>query len=89
MTINDTDLKREFIANPDKFKRLIITGQQVGLVKYIRSGAKPMTAAQLAALRKISIHNASQQLETLWWRGYLIRTQEADETGEIYYTYAI
>lgn len=86
---HDKQLIQRFLESPDSIRNLVITNNQVAIVKHVRDCGLPnICARELAELKNISVQNASIQLSKLWLRGWLTRHQLTDETGGIYYRYS-
>lgn len=64
-------------------RKLLLTPDQVLLVKYINRHHGNHTAAQLSSDRKISIQNASAKLKRLHEAGYIGMSERSAATGGI------
>ena len=85
---SDKKLMRLFINCPDYVRRVVITDNQIRIIKAIRnSGENSITTKMLSVMWGISLQSASAQLTKLWQRGYLTRCEIIDQTGGIIYRY--
>ena len=69
----------------EDIKYHLLSAHAVRIVKDLIN--KPTTSATLAKREKISVQNASQQLNKLYARGYLLRIEVKDPTGGIMWSY--
>lgn len=87
-TGSDNPLRRAFIDNPERVRRLILTENQSDLVRSIRAdGNMCVTSRRMADEQGKSVQSISAQLTKLWYRGYLERRESIDDTGGIIYLY--
>jgi len=78
-------LRHHMLCNPERIRKLLLTEHQRVTVTL---GNRIHTAKALALFRGITIQNASNQLATLYYKGYFARRQKADPSGGIYYYYS-
>ena len=73
------DLMRIIYFNYEKVKELSLSKRQVLLVSYLKD--RIVTSSDIAVKYNISVQNASQQLNNLFRKGYLVRHEIEDVTG--------
>lgn len=69
----------------EKLRGLSISKRQFELVQYLN--CKLVTSSDMAKKYNISVQNASQQLNNLYKKGYLIRQEINDSTGGYLFQY--
>ena len=84
-TEQEIDLMRIIYFNHSKAKELSLSKRQVELVSLL-NGSKA-TSRTIADKYGICVQNASQQLNNLYRKGYLIREEVEDKTGGYIFEY--
>lgn len=84
----DKSLCGVFLNAPGQYKSVIITDNQIDILKQIQANMCYSTK-RLASSRGLSVQSASAQLVKLWKTGYLKRRESNDATGGIIYLYQI
>ena len=79
------DLMRLMYWNHSKFKDISISKRQVKLIAYLKN--KNVTSRDIASKYNIVVQNASQQLNNLYRKGYLVREEIEDKTGGYLFVY--
>lgn len=70
-----------------KIRALLLTQDDVDVVRWVGSDGPGVTTGQLAARLGCSIQAASARLSRLWRRGYLTREERTAPSGGIEYFY--
>lgn len=86
--MNETQLRAAFLLNPDRYRSVVLTDNQISIIELIGGSDYPtMSAREYADEQGISVQSSSQQLSRLWLRGYLGREERLDPTGGVIYRY--
>jgi len=89
-TPNDKKLMKRFIDCPDCVRRVVITDNQVAIVRWIIAHEESdITARMLSDDKGITIQSASKKLSHLWKAGYLRRETGFDLSGGVMYRYRL
>ena len=83
--MTDIELMRVALENYKKLRDLSISKRQFELVQYLNS--KTANSRDIADKYESSVQNASQQLNNLYRKGYLVREEVSDLTGGYMYEY--
>lgn len=76
----------EFIYHNHKLaKELSLSRRQVEIISWLKRSQA--TSRDLAEMKSISVHNASQQLKSLYKKGYLLRNEIEDTSGGYIFEY--
>ncbi|MCP5019840.1 MAG: winged helix-turn-helix domain-containing protein [Ketobacter sp.] len=79
---------RAYIAMPDLFRKIVITDNQIAIVRRVQTHDYPtITSRELAQLEGISVQSATIRLRRLWEIGYLTREERIASTGGIIFHY--
>lgn len=79
------ELMRVALNNYKKLRDLSISKRQFELVQYLNN--KKVTSRCIADKYGICVQNASQQLNNLYRKGYLVREEIGDTTGGYVFEY--
>ena len=79
------DLMRTIYFNYEKIRELSLSKRQVELISYLKN--EKATSRDIADKYNICVQNASQQLNNLFKKGYLVREEIEDKTGGYLFEY--
>lgn len=82
---HDIKLMRVAFKNYEALREISISKRQHELVQYLQG--KTATSRGIASKYDICVQNASQQLNNLFTKGYLVREEVADTTGGYIFEY--
>jgi len=81
-------LMRLFLDNPIKIRNIVLTDNQIGIIRIIQKDYKQgISARELCTIKDISIQNASAMLIKLYRIGYLTRAEKVADSGGIEFSY--
>lgn len=83
--MTDIELMRVALNNYKKLRDLSISKRQHEIVQYLKG--KKVCSRDMAEKYESSVQNASQQLNNLYRKGYLVREEISDPTGGYMYEY--
>ena len=83
--MTDIELMRVALNNYKKLRDLSISKRQHEVVQYLQN--KKAKSRDIADKYDICVQNASQQLNNLYRKGYLVREEISDLTGGYIYEY--
>ncbi len=86
--ISDIELKNAMYQDLAFVKSLLLTHNDVDLLKYIRKELR-VTPGKLAGYRDVNVNNASTKLKKLFEQGYLSRVEVKSSSGGVEYVYSI
>lgn len=83
--LSDDDIRALIMRDLPRVKLLMLSAQSISIVNWVNSGER--TSQELAAMKSISIQNASTKLSKLYSSGYIERAEAADPTGGVLFIY--
>ena len=85
MVVTNLELMRVAYNNYENLRDLSISKRQFELITYL--DGKKATSRDIANKYNICVQNASQQLNNVYRKGYLIREEISDKTGGYIFQY--
>lgn len=79
------DIRKLMLTRLSDIKDVMLSPRAVEIVMWLQGSEK--SSANLAEKYNISVQNASQQLNNLYKKGYLNRTEQIEPTGGTIYFY--
>ena len=84
--MGNNELRRIIFRYNILITKMMLTNHQVKLIKYVIK-SQITTSKEVSKKIKISVQNASGQLNALYKKGYLERYEQDSETGGTEYLY--